>query len=137
MKAKDKDEAPGLEEIAHPTSQSAASSPAPGELVALLTPEDGDRARDRYEVARARGKASVSSFRGARLLWLLIGPGVLVFLGENDAPSMLSCAATGARFGVGFFLPFVVLSFAMGFVVQEMTVRLRAVTHPGPAELLF
>ena len=47
------------------------------------------------------------SFGGVRLLWLLIGPGVLVFLGENDAPSMLSYAATGARFGVGFFLPFV------------------------------
>lgn len=71
------------------------------------------------------------------MLWLLVGPGVLVFLGENDAPSMLSYAATGARFGVGFFIPFVVLTFAMGLVVQEMTVRLGAVTHRGHAELIF
>jgi len=40
-----------------------------------------------------------------RLFWLLIGPGILVMLGENDGPSMLSYAATGARFGIGFFVP--------------------------------
>ena len=44
---------------------------------------------------------------------------------------------TGARFGIGFFIPFVVLTFVMGFIVQEMTVRLGAVTHRGHAELIF
>ena len=72
-----------------------------------------------------------------RLLWLLIGPGILVMLGENDGPSMVSYAATGARFGIGFFLPFVVLTFLMACVVQEMTVRLGAATHRGHAELIF
>lgn len=72
-----------------------------------------------------------------RLLWLLLGPGILVMLGENDGPSMLSYAATGARFGVGFFLPFVVLTFCMAVVVQEMTVRLGSATHRGHAELIF
>jgi Mn2+/Fe2+ NRAMP family transporter len=72
-----------------------------------------------------------------RLFWLLIGPGILVMLGENDGPSMLSYAATGARFGIGFFLPFVVLTFLMACVVQEMTVRLGAATHRGHAELIF
>ena len=50
---------------------------------------------------------------------------------------MLSYAATGARFGIGFFIPFVVFTFVMGYVVQEMTVRLGAVTHRGHAELIF
>src|SRR5271165_4621018 len=123
---------------AHSTTELAAASPAAPELGRLLTHEDVDRARDRWEVARARGKSGkTTTFGGVRLLWLLIGPGVLVFLGENDAPSMLSYAATGARFGIGFFLPFVVLTFLMGFVVQEMTVRLGAVTHRGHAELIF
>ncbi len=76
-------------------------------------------------------------FGGLRVLWLLVGPGILVFLGENDAPSMLSYAATGSRFGVGFFVPFIVLTFLMGFIVQEMTVRLGAVAHRGHAELIF
>lgn len=128
----------GTFEHAHPTAEPAAASPEARALAGLVTHEDIDRARDRWQVARARGKdhgARPSS--SLRLLWLLIGPGILVFLGENDAPSMLSYSATGARFGIGFFLPFVVLTFVMGFVVQEMTVRLGAVTHRGHAELIF
>ncbi len=123
---------------AHPTTESAVASPVAPELAGLLTHEDVDRAQDRWEVARARRKGRGSKgFGGIRLLWLLIGPGVLVFLGENDAPSMLSYSADGARFGIGFFIPFVILTFIMGFVVQEMTVRLGAVTHRGHAELIF
>jgi Mn2+/Fe2+ NRAMP family transporter len=123
---------------AHPTTESAVASPVAPELAGLLTHEDVDRAQDRWQVARARRKGRGSKgFGGVRLLWLLIGPGVLVFLGENDAPSMLSYSADGARFGIGFFIPFVILTFIMGFVVQEMTVRLGAVTHRGHAELIF
>jgi Mn2+/Fe2+ NRAMP family transporter len=58
-------------------------------------------------------------------------------LGENDGPSMLSYAATGARFGISFFIPFIILTFIMAIVVQEMTVRLGAATHRGHAELIF
>src|ERR1700689_2614954 len=123
---------------ARPTTESAAASSDAPELAGLLTHEDVDRARDRWEVARARWKGrGAKKFRGVRLLWLLIGPGVLVFLGENDAPSMLSYSADGARYGIGFFIPFVVLTFVLGLVVQEMTVRLGAVTHRGHAELIF
>jgi Mn2+/Fe2+ NRAMP family transporter len=100
-----------------------------------ITHEDIDRAHDRVRVSDARARRGLSS--KARLLWLLVGPGVLVMLGENDGPSMLSYAATGARFGIGFFIPFVALTFCMAIVVQEMTVRLGAATHRGHAELIF
>src|SRR6202167_5684603 len=123
---------------ARPTTEIAASSPVAGDLVGLLTHEDVDRARDRWRVTRARWQGrGAQRFRPLRVLWLLVGPGVLVFLGENDAPSMLSYSATGARFGIGFFVPFVVLTFLIGLVVQEMTVRLGAVSHRGHAELIF
>jgi Mn2+/Fe2+ NRAMP family transporter len=101
----------------------------------VITHEDIDRAHDRVRVLSARNRRGF--FSNARLLWLLVGPGVLVMLGENDGPSMLSYAATGAKFGIGFFLPFVVLTFCMAIVVQEMTVRLGAATHRGHAELIF
>jgi Mn2+/Fe2+ NRAMP family transporter len=110
-------------------------TPAPTETSVIITHEDVDRAHDRSRVFAARARRGVSS--KVQLLWLLAGPGVLVMLGENDGPSMLSYAATGAKFGVGFFLPFVVLTFGMAIVVQEMTVRLGAATHRGHAELIF
>ncbi len=105
------------------------------ETAVAISHEDIDRARDRERVSATRAG---NGFRPRlRLFWLLIGPGILVMLGENDGPSMLSYAATGARFGVGFFIPFIVLTFVMACVVQEMTVRLGAATHRGHAELIF
>jgi Mn2+/Fe2+ NRAMP family transporter len=103
----------------------------PGEAPPI-TREDLLRARDRRSVLDARAKN-----RPFRLLWLLAGPGVLVMLGENDGPSMVSYATTGASYGIGFFVPFILMTFVMAFVVQEMTVRLGAVTHRGHAELIF
>lgn len=116
------------------TRPGATPGPAPpsGEGI---THEDLDRAHDRFKVFLARRGGR--RWSRLRLLWLLIGPGILVMLGENDAPSMLSYAATGAQFGIGYFLPFVILTFGMAVVVQEMTVRLGAATHRGHAELIF
>src|SRR6202790_3442298 len=119
------------EQNAVPTIPSPAGVPAS----VTITHADIDRARDRTRVLAAR--AGKGSFPKLRLLWLFVGLGILVMLGENDGPSMLSYAATGARYGVGFFLPFVVLTFLMACVVQEMTVRLGAATHRGHAELIF
>jgi hypothetical protein len=118
------------------SSQFPQTKGAAGEDEAVvITHEDVDRAHDRVRVSAARAERGF--FSGARLLWLLVGPGVLVMLGENDGPSMLAYAATGAKFGIGFFIPFVALTFFMAIVVQEMTVRLGAATHRGHAELIF
>jgi len=97
--------------------------------------EDFKRARDRQRVHFFR--AGQRPGRSLILLWLLMGPGILVMLGENDGPSMISYATTGAAYGVGFFLPFIVLTFVMAFIVQEMTVRLGAATKRGHAELIY
>jgi Mn2+/Fe2+ NRAMP family transporter len=109
-----------------PAQESALALPAPG-----LRHEDEDRSADRSRVHRAR--------RGHRrwlLLWLLVGPGILAMLGENDGPSMISYATTGATYGLGTFLPFTLLTFAMAFVCQEMCMRVGAVTHRGYGQLV-
>jgi Mn2+/Fe2+ NRAMP family transporter len=97
-----------------------------------LTHEDLQRSHDRSRVVDARHRR-----RRLALWWLLIGPGVLAMLGENDGPSMLSYAATGATYGIGFFLPFIVLTFVGAYVIQEMAMRVGAVTHRGYGELVF
>ncbi|HEX2015102.1 MAG TPA: divalent metal cation transporter, partial [Solirubrobacteraceae bacterium] len=103
-----------------------AGSPPP------LTLEDSVRSDDRGRVFRAR-----QGGRRRHLMWLLVGPGILAMLGENDGPSMISYAADGATYGIGLFVPFIVVLFAMSFVVQEMCMRIGAVTHRGYGELVL
>lgn len=111
---------------------SVGFSALPDRLEEFVTGEDVLRARDRLRILQTR-----SAKRWLQLLWLLAGPGLLVMLGENDGPSMVSYATTGATYGIGFFVPFILLTFVMAFVVQEMTVRLGVATHRGHAELIF
>ncbi len=111
------------------TTEAAA---ARGLALPPLTEEDLARSYDRSRVHRARR-------HGKRwyLLWLLVGPGILAMLGENDGPSMIAYASDGAQYGLGFFVPFIPVLFAMAFVCQEMCMRVGAVTHRGYGELVL
>ncbi len=70
-------------------------------------------------------------------MWLLVGPGMLAMLGENDGPSMIAYASDGAQYGLGFFVPFIPVLFAMAYICQEMCMRVGAVTHRGYGELVL
>ena len=90
------------------------------------------RAGDQERVASARVAG-----RRWRLCWLLLGPGMLVMLAENDGPSMTSYLATGALYGLRFFLPFLLVTFAFAAVCQEMCSRVAMVTGRGFGDLLL
>jgi Mn2+/Fe2+ NRAMP family transporter len=113
-------------------STTTETSPSPLVLEPTLTDEDSARSRDRERVHRAR-----SHDKRWRLLWLLVGPGILAMLGENDGPSMIAYASDGAQYGLGFFVPLIPVLFAMAFVCQEMSMRVGAVTHRGYGELVL
>lgn len=53
----------------------------------------------------------------------VLGPGLLVMAGDNDAGGLLSYAATGARFGAGAFMLLLVPLCACTYVVQDMALR--------------
>jgi len=108
------------------TRVSPALAPPP------LTEEDSARSADRARVEYAR-----RHHRRWRLLWLLVGPGMLAMLGENDGPSMIAYTSDGAQYGLGLFVPFIPLLFAMAYVCQEMCMRVGAVTHRGYGELVL
>ncbi len=97
-----------------------------------LTTEDAARSRDRARVHQAR-----SDSRHWQLLWLLAGPGILAMLGENDGPSMIAYASDGAQYGLGFFVPLILVLFAMAYICQEMCMRVGAVTHRGYGGLVL
>jgi Mn2+/Fe2+ NRAMP family transporter len=109
-----------------------AVAPAPLAQPPPLTAEDAARSLDRSRVHHARRQN-----KRWRLLWLLVGPGILAMLGENDGPSMIAYASDGAQYGLGFFVPFIPVLFAMAFVCQEMCMRVGAVTHRGYGELVL
>lgn len=66
----------------------------------------------------------------------LAGPGIIVMVADNDAGGITTYAATGAKFGFSLIW-FVILLGPIAYVVQEMTVRLGAVTKRGHAEAIF
>jgi Mn2+/Fe2+ NRAMP family transporter len=112
-----------------------SATEATGAGVALpppLTAEDAARSHDRSRVHHARAHS-----RRWRLLWLLVGPGILAMLGENDGPSMIAYASDGAQYGLGLFVPLIPILFGMAFVCQEMCMRVGAVTHRGYGELVL
>src|SRR5580658_1126625 len=74
----------------------------------------------------------------ARILTLLaiIGPGLIVMVGDNDAVGVATYAQAGQNYGLTLLwtLP---LLIPVRVVNQEMVVRLGAVTGVGHARLIF
>lgn len=75
--------------------------------------------------------------RHALLFWALMGPGLLAMIGDNDAGGVLEYVITGAHFGIGLFIPLVACLALITFTVQELTVRMCAVTQKGFTKLIF
>src|SRR5271165_3672942 len=105
---------------------------SPGLALPPVTEEDAARSRDRARVHHARRHD-----RRWHLLWLLVGPGILAMIGENDGPSMIAYAADGAEYGLGLFVLGIPLLFGLAYVCQEMCMRIGAVTHRGYGELVL
>ena len=66
----------------------------------------------------------------------VLGPGIIVMVADNDAGGISTYAVTGSKFGFSLLWMFILL-VPMAYYVQEMTVRLGAVTKRGHAEAIF
>lgn len=75
-------------------------------------------------------------FKAIKLYLILAGPGIIVMVADNDAGGITTYAATGAKYGY-HLLWFLILLGPVAYYVQEMTVRLGAVTKRGHAEAIF
>ena len=75
--------------------------------------------------------------RRRTLLFLAaLGPGIITMIADNDAGGISTYAQTGAKTGFNLLWAFIIL-VPMAYYVQEMTVRLGAVTKRGHAEAIF
>ncbi len=74
--------------------------------------------------------------KAIQIYFAIAGPGIIVMLADNDAGGITTYAATGAKYGFNLIW-FLVLLGPVAYFVQEMTVRLGAVTKRGHAEAIF
>lgn len=74
--------------------------------------------------------------RRTLILLAVLGPGIITMVADNDAGGIFTYAITGSRYGFNLLWIFFIL-VPMAYFVQEMTVRLGAVTKRGNAEAIF
>lgn len=75
-------------------------------------------------------------WKAIRLYLIIAGPGIVVMVADNDAGGITTYAATGAKYGYSLIW-FLLILIPVAYYVQEMTVRLGAVTKRGHAEAIF
>lgn len=87
----------------------------------------------REDDATSVGRASL----GRRLLALvaIMGPGLIVMVGDNDAGGVTTYAQAGQTYGVSLMWLFPILVIVL-YVAQEMVARLGAVTGVGHGRLI-
>ncbi len=76
------------------------------------------------------------SWKAIQLYLVIAGPGLVVMVADNDAGGITTYAATGAKYGYSLIW-FLLILIPVAYYVQEMTVRLGAVTKRGHAEAIF
>lgn len=74
--------------------------------------------------------------KALRLFLAIAGPGIIVMVADNDAGGITTYTTTGAQYGM-HLLWFLIILGPVAYYVQEMTVRLGAVTKRGHAEAIF
>ena len=76
------------------------------------------------------------SWKALAVYFMIAGPGLIVMVADNDAGGITTYAVTGAKYGYSLIW-FLILLGPVAYFVQEMTVRLGAVTKRGHAEAIF
>src|SRR5271157_6118749 len=96
----------------------------------------GERKSDRLDFLAEFYYKYRKAIRAIQIYLLLAGPGILVMVADNDAGGITTYTATGAQYGYNLIW-FLILLGPIAYFVQEMTVRLGAVTKHGHAEAIF
>jgi NRAMP (natural resistance-associated macrophage protein)-like metal ion transporter len=79
---------------------------------------------------------SARSRRQLGIFLAVLGPGIITMVADNDAGGISTYAVTGSKYGFSLLWILVIL-VPVAYYIQEMTVRLGAVTKRGHAEAVF
>src|ERR1700704_4648269 len=86
---------------------------------------------DRHDTSQGR-----SRWQRLRMLLVIMGPGLIVMVGDNDAGGVATYSQAGQNYGMALVWTLAVLIPVL-YVNQEMVLRLGAVTGVGHAKLIF
>jgi NRAMP (natural resistance-associated macrophage protein)-like metal ion transporter len=118
--------APGAATTSSPSTSSAVLDSAHvGDIVGAL----GTIARDDTAARR-------SWWQRLRLLLIIMGPGLIVMVGDNDAGGVATYSQAGQNYGMALMWTLAPLIPVL-YVNQEMVLRLGAVSGVGHARLIF
>src|SRR5947209_11785309 len=114
------------------------SSPATPAAVdeTLLDRDQGSEIRGAFGTLREHEEAHRSLRSRLLALLAIIGPGLIVMVGDNDAGGVSTYAQAGQNYGTSLLWVLVLLVPVL-IVNQEMVVRLGAVTGVGHARLII
>lgn len=108
------------------------------DLVATPSGEDDIRVRGALGTLRERHLGASRSPRWTTRIFaflVIMGPGIIVMIGDNDAGGVTTYAQAGQAFGYSLLWVFPILLVVL-YVAQEMVGRLGAVTGVGHGKLL-
>src|SRR5664280_3348323 len=79
----------------------------------------------------------LNRFKRRLLIFMaVLGPGIITMVADNDAGGISTYAVTGSKYGFSL-LWIIFILVPMAYYIQEMTVRLGAVTKRGHAEAIL
>ncbi|MEV6138380.1 NRAMP family divalent metal transporter [Nocardia sp. NPDC051990] len=87
-------------------------------------------------IGRHDSPAGGSRWQRLRMLLAVMGPGLIVMVGDNDAGGVATYAQAGQNYGMALWWTLLLLIPVL-YVNQEMVVRLGAVAGVGHARLIF
>ncbi|MBF6558532.1 MAG: divalent metal cation transporter, partial [Acidimicrobiales bacterium] len=122
--------------VADPTPPSPPRGPAPAGSAVLDEAHLGDiqGAMGTIRLDDEEGRTSLS--RRAKTLLAIVGPGLIVMVGDNDAGAFSTYTQAGQNYGTRLLWTLLLLVPVL-YVNQEMVVRLGAVTGVGHARLIL
>jgi Mn2+/Fe2+ NRAMP family transporter len=111
------------------------TGPADGSAV-LDTAHTGDIVGALGRITKGDSAQGHSFWQRTRMLAVIVGPGLIVMVGDNDAGGVATYAQAGQNYGMSLLWTLALLIPVL-YVNQEMVVRLGAVTGVGHARLIF
>ncbi len=119
------------------THEAALEAQAPLAAPALADESPFRRINGAFGTIGEPGEASRSGWaRWLKALLAILGPGIIVMVGDNDAGAFGTYAAAGQNYGIHLLWTLLLLIPVL-YVNQEMVLRLGAVTGTGHARLIL